>query len=207
MISARRAFDSWDALKVAAIFLMLVDHAGVFFFNSEEDAYWIRAVGRGAAPIFLFLAGYARNYRFSWELFGLAFVFTVFEWGYFWHINTLNILFTILVCRLVFQWFEGRGRVISRPIEWYTGATALFVTNVLVQYGSIGFLLALCGYVRRHEASYSKAERFSVYALCVVTYAAYQIKFFDPVISPVVASAMIFGAMAVCLTFRLREIT
>jgi hypothetical protein len=206
MSSRARPLDSWDIVKVVAILLMVVDHVGIFIYNSDADAYWLRAIGRGAAPIFLFLTGYARSYRFSWELFWLALAFAAFDWVYFWHINTLNILFTVLICRMIFNWFESRGRVIQRPAEWFVGSVALFVTGAVTQYGSMGFLLALCGYMRRHESAYPPRLRYGLIAAMVALYTFYQVYFFSPDISPVVATLMIFGVMGWMMRFEVREI-
>lgn len=206
MASARGVFNSWDALKVVALLLMFVDHAGIFIFNSDAEAHWLRAIGRGAAPIFLFLAGYARSYRLHPELLALALGFTVFDWIYFRHINTLNILWSILIYRALFQWFEMRGRVIRRPAEWFVGGVSLFMTGVITQYGSIGFLIALCGYMRRHAEAYPPRLRHGLTAVITVTYAFFQVYFFTPPIQPVVAALAVGGAMLWCSCFTLRDI-
>lgn len=206
MARQRRPFDTWDVLKVVAMLLMFVDHGTHFFLDDTPAAYYLRAIGRGAAPIFFFLAGYARSYRFSRELFVLAVLLTVFEWLYFWKINTLNVLFTIMLSRAIFQWFEQRGRVIKRPVEWYIGACALFVLEALTEYGPLGFLIALTGYMRRHEAAYSSRLRYGLSGVIFLSYASFQVAFFDPAISPVVGFAVMGLVMAWCMRFSLHEV-
>ena len=207
MVKLARPFDTWDVLKVAALLLMFVDHAGIFLINDDKAAYYIRAVGRGAAVIFMFLAGYAKSYKFSWELFGLAVGLTAFDWVFFWHVDTLNILFTILISRAFFNWFEKRGRVIKRPVEWYVGAVALFILMAITEYGTMGFIMALAGYMRRYRAEYSDRLRYGLSAVIFVTYAFFQVAFFKPDISPVVATVVIGVAMLWCMRFEMREVT
>ena len=206
MASVKREFDTWDVLKIVAMLLMFVDHAGNYLFTFSDEQYYLRAVGRGAAPIFLFLAGYARSYRFSWELLWLAVGLTVFEWIFFWHIDTVNILFTILVSRAIFQWFELRGRVIRRPLEWIVAGAALFVTAAVVDYGSLGFLLALAGYMRRHAGAYRPALRYGLSALILLMFAAFQIQFFSPPIHGPLAAAVMVVVFTWCMCFELRAI-
>lgn len=206
MVTLARPFDTWDVLKLAAIVLMFVDHTGLFLLNDDAAAYYLRALGRGGMPIFLFLAGYARSYKFSWELFGLACLLSGFEWVYFWHIDTLNSLFTILICRAIFQWFQVRGRVIKRPHEWYIGGVLLFVLGAVTEYGTMGFIMALAGYIRRHESAYPRRLRFTLFALIYVTYVAFQVTFFKPPISLAV-TILSAGVMFLwCLTFTLKEV-
>lgn len=206
MASARRAFDTWDVLKIVAMLLMFVDHAGNYVFNDDASQYYLRAVGRGAAPIFLFLAGYAKSYRFSWELLWLAVALTVFEWWFFWHIETLNILFSILASRAIFQWFEVRGRIIKRPVEWYVAGCALFVLAAVVDYGSLGFLIALAGYMRRHKEAYAPALRLGLSWLMLATFAAFQIKFFSMPIDPFISSGVMVFVFAWCMHFEVKEV-
>lgn len=177
-------FNGWDVLKVLAVFCMFVDHACAFFYDTDEAIYWMRAIGRGAAPIFLFLTGYAKQYRFNKELLLLALTLAVFDWVYFWHVNTLNILFTILISRMIFDYFESRGQVLPRPHEWVVGAIALFTTSAFFEYGSIGFLIAFSGYLIRHKDAYKlgQAERLSI--ICFVIYTAWEIVFSKPPINP-----------------------
>src|SRR5678815_2294516 len=57
--SKSHVVDSTDWLKTIAIILVLVDHFGYFFM--ESDLWW-SVVGRMAAPTFFFLIGYARTH-------------------------------------------------------------------------------------------------------------------------------------------------
>lgn len=202
MSSVRRDLNQWALLKLLALGFMFVDHASAFIFSSDEQVYWLRAIGRGAAPIFLFLAGFAASYRFSRELLVLGLVLSGFDWLYFRHVNTLNILFTILASRAIFQWFESRGRLMPRPWEWFVGSVAMLATSALVEYGSFGFMLAFAGYLRRHKDAYGAKLVWQVSGVMFTTYAAYQIAFPKPPIQPVLAAAVMGGVYWLLMTFE-----
>ncbi|NBO18034.1 MAG: hypothetical protein EBV03_02190 [Proteobacteria bacterium] len=202
MTGTPRDFNAWDALKLLAIAFMFVDHASAFFLTADAQVYWLRAIGRGAAPIFMFLAGFSASYRFSRELLVLAVVLSAFDWLYFWHINTLNILFTILISRAIFQWFESRGRLLPRPWEWFVGSVALFVSSALVEYGSMGFMLAYAGYLRRHMMAYGALRVWRLTGVIFATYAAYEIAFPTPPISPLLGAAVMGGVYWLLMTFE-----
>src|SRR5437868_3245740 len=104
---SQRPFNTWDMTKLIALGLMFVDHAGYFYYPSD---LWLRAIGRGAAPIFMFLAGFAASYRFKLDLFLLAALMTVADIAMQGHIHDQNILFSILIFRMIFDWLERHGR-------------------------------------------------------------------------------------------------
>jgi len=163
-----RPFNSWDAAKLIALLLMFVDHSGVFFFPDQQ---WIRGLGRGAAPIFLFLAGYAANYRFQWDLLILALLISVSDLLLAGQLRTQNILFTILFLRLLFYTLlEKRGHIIERPYEWYVVSIVFLFTIVIVQYGTLGLLFAMCGYMQRRREHYTRAQRQRFMILTFITY-------------------------------------
>lgn len=177
MSAANRPFNSWDMVKVIALLFMFIDHAGAYFFIHEQ---WIRSIGRGAAPIYLFLAGYSASYRFNRELLGLACLMTLSNLLMGEYTHPLNILFTILICRAVFDWLHKHGRKVEKPVEWFV-ACALFavLTCFLVQYGTLGMMFALAGYMQRRPADYSPRLRFWFFVGMFVIYALTFELFFD----------------------------
>ena len=62
-----------DALKLVGIVLVLIDHHG-FFFDPQNS--WLRLFGRGAAPIFFFLIGFARARQVPWTWFAFGSLIT-----------------------------------------------------------------------------------------------------------------------------------
>lgn len=156
MTQAARPLNQWDGVKLLAIVLMLCDHASAYYFRDPEQIYWLRALGRGAAFTFLFLAGLAGSYRFDKKLLGWAVLLSAFQWIYLWKIQTLNILFTIIIARMLFQRQAARARVIARPWEWLAVGVAMVITTILFEYGSLGIMVAMAGYMHRHRAHYSQ---------------------------------------------------
>lgn len=153
MFRLSRPFNTWDAIKLLAIILMFVDHSGAFVYT--DDAHkWLRAIGRGAAPIFLFLAGYAGSFRFKWDLFILAMMMTVSDSLLAGQLRTQNILVTILLTRMFFDWWTKRGKVFTHPYEWVIGSGIWFVTMMITQYGLFGLTFGVCAYAKRRPGTY-----------------------------------------------------
>lgn len=181
MSLSARPLNSWDMVKILALLLMFIDHAGYFLFTDQH--YWMRAIGRGAAPIFFFLTGYASRYRFRWDLLLLGLLMIAVSFYLAGYMRPLNILIPILLYRLFFGWLEKRGKSIRRPYDWFIGAVLLFPTYTVVEYGSSGFLFALCGYLYRREAQYSLTTRRIMLGLTCIFHGILQILLFDPPIS------------------------
>lgn len=166
-----RPFNSWDAIKILALLLMFVDHSGAFFFRHESEQ-WLRAIGRGAAPIFLFLAGYASSYRFKWDLFFLAALMTVSDTLLAGHLRTQNILVTIILTRMFLNWYERKGEIIKRPQQMLMGCVAWLVTMLLFQYGTFGLMFGLCGYVKRRRDYFGDAVAKRMLVITFALFAA-----------------------------------
>lgn len=163
-----RPLNHWDIAKLIGLLLMFVDHAGVYFFPQE---IWLRGIGRGAAPVFLFLAGYAASYRFKPSLLLVALAMSLSDYLLTGQVRTQNILYSILLWRLLFDWMEKRGYTIKRPFEWYVASLALLSSIVVIQYGTLGLIFAVCGYMQRRPEQYSAAQRQLFMRVSFATYA------------------------------------
>lgn len=139
----------YDYLKCLALFLMVIDHLGAFFFVYDPE--W-RAVGRLSAPIWLFLIGYARSRNITPALLGGAIVLSAASYYTNHGFVIQNILWPIILIRLtlnpVMRWVDGN----ETRLLVITGV--LFVltplTSPYVDYGSIGYILAIWGYLARN---------------------------------------------------------
>ena len=145
-----RAVDNTDWLKVIAIILVSIDHFGYFFM---EDDLWWSAVGRLAAPPFFFLSGFAlsRHIPLRWVWVGI--VLTMLEsWNAGWTWVVPNILLSFVVIRI--------ARPYVQILLQYRGWAGLFflvcglvaaipIASKIVDYGSEGWLWALCGLCQR----------------------------------------------------------
>lgn len=103
----------YDYLKILAILTMIIDHVGYYFF---PEILWLRLIGRIAFPLFLFLVGFSRSYKWRWDLliWGLVLWIAQLLFG-FWQGSldfNFNILISILVARLVLRLFDQKPTVI-----------------------------------------------------------------------------------------------
>ena len=177
MARASRPLDKWDMVKIIGLLLMFVDHLGAYFFLDEQ---WLRAVGRGSAPIFLFLAGYASSYRFSPQLLLLGGLMVISNLLMGVRIFPLNILFTLLLCRGVIYWLEKHGKRIQKPHEWFISLAILSVPTFFVfQYGALGLIFAMCGYMKRRPERYSLKAQHGYLAAALMLHAALAALFLD----------------------------
>lgn len=166
-LPSNTSFTRWDALKIIGLMLMFVDHTGAFYYTDEQ---WLRGVGRACAPIFLFLAGFVPHYKLDKKLLVLALLLTVSDWLVKGAPNTLNILFSILLIRVLFEWMERHERIPLRLHEWFIAAVPFLALLPIVQYGPFGILFGLCGYVYKHRQHYGLHTPLLLLAIATVFY-------------------------------------
>ena len=141
------AVNSHDLLKVLAISVMVVDHAGRFF---VDDNVWMRLVGRMAAPLFCFLIGYSGSYRFKLQilLLGVALsaisFLTSTEDGVS-RILPLNILLSFVLIKLILDRWDPAAQSSDFLV---TILVILMVVSIptylfVVEYGSLGLCYAI----------------------------------------------------------------
>jgi TraX protein len=144
------AVDNSDWLKAAAIVSVSIGHFGHFFM--EDDRWW-SAFGRPAAPIFFFLLGFAqaRTVPLSWIWLGV--VLTLLEsWNADWTWVVPNILLSLALIRIA----RPYAQILVRNGGWagffllVCGLLAVQpISSKIVDYGSEGWLWALCGLCQR----------------------------------------------------------
>jgi len=105
--------SEYDLAKALGLIFMLVDHRAYFSIPtlfgevlSINQRRWCRIIGRGAAPMYFWVAGYANSYRFRW----LTFFFAIFMITATENFN-LNLVYTpfetiveILAVNVVFKY-------------------------------------------------------------------------------------------------------
>ncbi len=142
---------SYDFLKSVAIILMIVDHVGYYFF---PDELWFRVVGRMCVPIWFFLIGYARSRDIGAKLWGGVAVLVLANVALGQFLMPVNILATILVIRMVLDGFMRRA-LVRRNTFWAMNVILFFLiipSSFIVEYGTLGLVLAIFGFVlRQHE--------------------------------------------------------
>lgn len=168
-------FNSYDLLKVIAIIAMVVDHLGLFLF---QDSEFLRVIGRVAFPLFIFCVGYNLKYSFDRTLFLLAiimlclsFIFSKGEYFYY-RVFGSSVLFAIIFVRFciahLIPILNSKNIVFITIILW----AANFVSYQLIQYGTSGIILGLCGYLIRQDSKF--VENKSLYLLLnLILYACF----------------------------------
>lgn len=144
-----------DLLKTWAVLLMVLDHAGFFFLAGigGDISEWCRILGRLSVPVWFFLIGYARTRDVSRVLIVSAAFLLVMHMVYGWFIFPLNVLFSIIVIRIVLNPVM-RFMYQSRGYFWLT-LFGLFIALIpslfWMEYGTLGLLIALYGAAIRRD--------------------------------------------------------
>ncbi|MCS5707771.1 conjugal transfer protein TraX [Candidatus Berkiella cookevillensis] len=135
-----KSVNSHDALKIAAITLMFIDHIGYYLFDNNSV---MRLIGRSAAPLFYFLIGYTGkvNCKPSLLIYGGILSLTGLLFGHtFW----INILYTFIFAYLILLYIPTT----KLPVFVSIGLmVALIAANSVlypyVEYGTLGIIIAI----------------------------------------------------------------
>ncbi len=203
-----QSLTSYDFLKCTALLLMVIDHIGYYFF--PDDLTW-RAVGRFSAPIWLFLVGYAQSRDLSPKLWIGMIVLLFANYVVGQGILPINILGTIILCRLA---LDPVMAVIKRTPDMIYPFTALlffatFITFPAFEYGTSALLLVMVGYLARNREvmGFNKDQLLQFAGIAVLCYGFYEgVLFFS--FDMVTRGLVIFGlvCLMIALTgFRRRE--
>ncbi len=168
------SLTSYDILKTIAVVLMVVDHIGAYYM---PENLWLRLIGRLCVPMWFFLIGYARSRDIGWQIWlGAALVIAsdVITGRY---IFPLNILVTILLVRIVLDLYM-KGSMKNTFLFWAGAATlvALIVpTMMLMQYGTLGLLLAVFGWLIRNTEAQDPRQFTRIFPFMIVCILAFTI--------------------------------
>ncbi len=194
------AITSYDLLKTFAVILMAVDHVGLYFF---PDDLWWRAVGRMSFPIWFFLIGYANSRDLSLKLWLCAAGLIAANVMVGTPVFALNALVTIILVRL----FLDKVMVVALQNEmqiWRISVLFLFLaipTGMLTEYGTIGLVAAMFGYMVRRRGEIKSPEIITRFLLfLVVAYALSQQMFFGfssvQFLAVTISSALVFVVLS-----------
>ncbi len=145
-----KELTSYDLLKSFALITMIIDHLGYFLFPDES---WMRLIGRMSFPIWLFLVGYAQSRDLSLMLWLCALSVLVGGIIFGHSIFPVNILFSIILVRLVLDYSVGL-MFHSVAMLWVMPTLLMIMalpTNLLFEYGSLGLMVAMMGWMLRHR--------------------------------------------------------
>lgn len=145
------AVTTLDLLKTFAVICMIIDHIGFYFF---PDASWFRVVGRlGGAPIWFFLIGYAQSRDIPNKWMIGALILAVMDFALFSQVFPMNVLVTLMALRLFIDPLMN-VMMRSRYLFWLISILLAFfymATNGIVEYGTLGLLCGVYGYITRHR--------------------------------------------------------
>lgn len=146
-----REISSYDLIKSFAVVFMIVDHIGYYFF--PENPWW-RSVGRIEVPVWFFLIGYASGRFIPVKMWVGAVALVLANCVVGLYIFPMNVLVTMVAIRLLIDplmtaILKDRRRI--WPVSAILVCLAL-PTYVLFEYGFLGLIIAISGYlVRRRE--------------------------------------------------------
>lgn len=142
--------NTHDLLKFIAITFMIIDHTGFELY--QPDNLLLRALGRVSFPVFLFLVGYSKNYRFRSDLLAYACMLCLFDYVANHWLFPLNILFSIILTRIVLEILENWISIEKHLILIAVLSVLLWIpTNLVLDYGSSCLLFAVGGYLVRKK--------------------------------------------------------
>lgn len=145
--AAPATLNTHHVIKVIALVIMTIDHIGAFLY---PDNLWWRAIGRITFPVWFFLVGHALTYRVHRETLLWALVLGVTSPFLGQGVFPLNALVTIMICQLLLARIEHRDWLTHYPWTVLAGSALLvFPSFFLMEYGALGFLYALMGYIVR----------------------------------------------------------
>lgn len=148
-----RDLTAYDFFKSFAVALMIVDHAGYFFF--PEDNWW-RVAGRLCVPVWFFLIGYARSRDIGsrlWVGLGILLISDVVAGM---SLLPLNILGTIILVRLLIDPlmnFSLQREILFWPVFFILALLSL-PSNAAAEYGTMSLILAAFGWLVRRRTEY-----------------------------------------------------
>lgn len=168
------ALTSYDLLKAVAVVIMVIDHLGYYFF--PENLWW-RAVGRTGFPVWFFLIGHASGRDIPRKLWGGALILVMADMIVGRSLFALNALFTIMAIRLCID--PVMAFLLKNRFNLIAGCVLLvllvFPTAAVAEYGTLGLITAIYGYMVRHKDRIANKELVFYYMIfAFLIFAVYQ---------------------------------
>ncbi len=204
---------SYDFLKTLAIVLMIVDHIGYYFFpdtDADPENNIFRMFGRMCVPIWFFLIGYAKSRDLGPMIIAGALILVATDLLIGRAVLPVNVLVSIIVVRLILDFTMG---VAQKGLFSLIAVCALLTVFMLPlsffwEYGTLGIVLAMLGYMVRHQDddTEKKAQSFRFLMFCIPVFIIYQQLFFS--FTNAQFTIMILGSTAVFfLVYNFKSMT
>ncbi len=159
---------SYDLVKTFAVICMVIDHTGHYFLPDDN---WTRMIGRLCVPIWFFLIGYAHTRHLPFILIAGATFLVLMNAVVGMSLLPLNVLPTMIFIRLLLD--KTMAYCLKSSWHLWLTATALLVislpTYIITEYGTLGLILAMYGYMVRHRDSNVKITKALVQNFMVFT--------------------------------------
>ncbi len=148
---------SYDLLKSFAVIIMVIDHLGYYFFPEE---LWLRALGRIGFPVWFYLVGHASGRDIPVKLWGGAVILILLDAITGIAILPLNALVTIILIRLLIDPVMTICLKNNAYLWLLSGSLFLLIlpTMAITEYGTLGLLTAMFGYMVRHKDEIKKRK-------------------------------------------------
>ena len=170
-MNSAASIKRYDWLKLLALLAMLIDHIGLYLL---PDELWLRAIGRCAAPLWLFLAGYGRLTLKS-ELWLFAVLVATMQAAWLDEWLPANILFSILAGRLALRCLAGI--INNNPYTWLIFCLSFgLISEYLWDYGGFALLFITLGYWS-HNA-YDRRRFVNILVIVGLSYLCWQAAIF-----------------------------
>ncbi len=183
------ALNTQDLWKCLALITMVIDHVGAFLY---QDELWLRVIGRVAFPIWFFLAGYRTNFSLRADVALGAALMILLDVLTGWSLLPLDILWNYL-CTVFLLGLIHKKQLLKQEPWSVVIACAVFlpVSFIFLNYGLMGLVFALCGYMMRH--AYAKPYVNGAMAAAAMLHAAIEVNTLDYVLIQQLCVAAVIG--------------
>jgi len=152
-----KELTSYDLLKTLAVILMIIDHVGAYI---APDQTWWR-LASSSMPIWFFFVGYANSRNITPPLWGGMLLLVMANILLGGSVVPLSILGTIILVRLVLD------PVMKVAMTHVTALISIsfvclllwYPTRIFAEYGTLALLMAMYGWMVRHEKTDKQVKR------------------------------------------------
>jgi hypothetical protein len=151
------SINSYDIAKFLAIFLMVIDHLGYFFFTEYP---LLRGVGRAAFPLFFFLIGYNFKDKLYYNLFVIGSIITVYRY-LLTDFTTLDILISAFITQYFLKLIIKKNYLTKNNLYVILLAVAIWQipSQFVFMYGFTCLLFAVAGYTLKNQAQLNVSKQ------------------------------------------------
>lgn len=176
---------------------MLIDHSGAYIFHDEKI---LRAIGRASAPIWFYFVGRYKPGHFHWDIiiYGifLSAIPAVLDHSYYG-----DVLISIVIIRAA-MWLLEKAKIDRYFMMFFAAFISLAflpLTYPLFDYGSLGLMIAYCGYFQR--MGYSKVATAIYFIITILVYILVMDNYFKFDMPGVIISSLGPVMVMACLYF------